>query len=98
VCLYCFCDCLSFNDLIYTTNVLNDYNNKEELVPKITSPIKTIEISFRTHEENEGIYNQISKLEDQINELRVRSITTNDVVNTQSQINYIENKMNENNK
>jgi hypothetical protein len=30
MCLYCFCDCLSFNDLIYVVNVLNDYNNKEE--------------------------------------------------------------------
>jgi hypothetical protein len=25
-----FFDCLSFSDLIYATNVLNDYNNKEE--------------------------------------------------------------------
>jgi hypothetical protein len=31
MCLYCLCDCLSFSDLIYATNVLNDYNNKEEL-------------------------------------------------------------------
>jgi hypothetical protein len=31
VCLYCFYDHLSFSDLIYEANVLNDYNNKEEL-------------------------------------------------------------------
>jgi hypothetical protein len=31
MCLYCFCDFLSFSDLIYATNVINDYNNKEEL-------------------------------------------------------------------
>jgi hypothetical protein len=30
LCLYCFCDCLYFNDLIYAANVLNDCNNKEE--------------------------------------------------------------------
>jgi hypothetical protein len=30
VCLYCFYDCLSFSDLIYAANVINDYNNKEE--------------------------------------------------------------------
>jgi hypothetical protein len=30
VCFYCFSDFLSFNDLIYAANVLNDYNNKEE--------------------------------------------------------------------
>jgi hypothetical protein len=28
VCLYCFLDFLSFSDLIYATNELNDYNNK----------------------------------------------------------------------
>jgi hypothetical protein len=26
----CLCYFLSFNDLIYVANVLNDYNNKEE--------------------------------------------------------------------
>jgi hypothetical protein len=31
MCLYCFYDCLSFKDLIYAANVVNDCNNKEEL-------------------------------------------------------------------
>jgi hypothetical protein len=30
MCLYCFCDFLSFSDLIYAANVLNDCNNIEE--------------------------------------------------------------------
>jgi predicted nucleic acid-binding Zn-ribbon protein len=65
-------------------------------VPKITSPIKPPEISSMTHEENEEIHNQLSKLEDQLNELSARSITSNDLVNTQRQIQHMENKMNEN--
>jgi hypothetical protein len=28
VCLHCLCDFLSFNDLTYETNVLNDCNNE----------------------------------------------------------------------
>jgi hypothetical protein len=31
LCRYYFCDCLSFGDIIYVANVLNDCNNKEEL-------------------------------------------------------------------
>jgi sugar-specific transcriptional regulator TrmB len=41
--------------------------------PKITSPIKPPEISTMTHEENEEIHNQLSKLENQLNELSDRS-------------------------
>jgi hypothetical protein len=32
VCLYCFCDYLSFSDLIYAANVLNVYNNERRTV------------------------------------------------------------------
>jgi benzoyl-CoA reductase/2-hydroxyglutaryl-CoA dehydratase subunit BcrC/BadD/HgdB len=63
-------------------------------VPKIMLPIKPPEISYMTHEENEYIHNQLSKLEEQLNELSVRSIKSNDLVNTQRQIKHMENKMN----
>jgi hypothetical protein len=53
---------------------------------KITTPIKPPEISSITHEENEEIHNKLSKLEDQLNDLSARSITSNEVVNTQRKI------------
>jgi hypothetical protein len=52
--------------------------------PKITSPIKPPEISSMTHEENEEIQNQLSKLNSQINELNDRSMKKVDLMNTQT--------------
>jgi hypothetical protein len=42
--------------------------------PKFTSPIKPPKISSMTHEENEEIQNQLSKLDSQINELNGGSL------------------------
>jgi hypothetical protein len=42
--------------------------------PKLISPIKPLESSSMTHEENEEIQNKLSKLNSQINELNDRSI------------------------
>jgi hypothetical protein len=50
------------------------FSHMEKGAPKITSPIKPPEISTMTHEENEEIQNQLSKLENQINELNDRSM------------------------
>jgi hypothetical protein len=52
--------------------------------PKITSPIKPPESSSMTHEENEEIQNQLSKLNSQINELNDRSMKKVDLMNTQN--------------
>jgi hypothetical protein len=52
--------------------------------PKITSPIKPPEISSMTHEENEEIQNQLSKLNSQINKLNDRSMKKVDLMNTQT--------------
>jgi hypothetical protein len=46
----------------------------EKHAPKITSPIKPLERSTMTREENEEMHNQLSKLENQVNELRDKSI------------------------
>jgi sugar-specific transcriptional regulator TrmB len=47
----------------------------EKGVPKNYTPIKPPESSTMTHEESEEIHNQLSKLENQFNELSDRSIT-----------------------
>jgi len=49
---------------------------------KITTPIKPPEISSITHEENEEIHNKLSKLEDQLNDLSVSSIASDELVGT----------------
>jgi hypothetical protein len=54
--------------------------------PKITSPIKSPKISSMTHEENEEIQNQVSKLNSQINKLNDRSRKNVDSMNTQRQM------------
>jgi hypothetical protein len=66
--------------------------------PMFTSPNKPPEISSITHEENEEIHNKLSKLEDKLNDLSVRSITSDELVNTQRKIQDMEkeNKMDEN--
>jgi hypothetical protein len=65
---------------------------------KITSPIKTLEISTMTNEESEEIHNQLFNLENQFNELSAWSISSNNLVNTQTKIQHMENKMNGNKK
>jgi hypothetical protein len=52
--------------------------------PKITSPIKPQKISSMTHEENEEIQNQLSKLNSPIDELNDRSMKKVDLMNTQT--------------
>jgi hypothetical protein len=64
------------------------------MAPKnISTPIKPPEISSITHEENEEIHNKLSKLEDQLNDLSARSITSDELVNTQRKIQEMEKKM-----
>jgi hypothetical protein len=70
----------------------------DKRVPKITTPIKPLEISSMGFEENEEIHNKLSKLEEQLNELSVRYITSNDVVKKQIQIQYMKNKTNKHKK
>jgi hypothetical protein len=52
--------------------------------PKFTSPIKHLEISSMTHEENEEIQSHLSKLEIKINKLKDRSMNQVDLMNTQT--------------
>jgi len=61
--------------------------------PKITSPIKPLESSTMTQGKNEEIRMQLSKLENQVNELRDESITKDDFINTQRQLQKMEDKM-----
>jgi BMFP domain-containing protein YqiC len=59
----------------------------------ISTPTKSPEISSRTHEENEEMHNKLSKLEDQLNDLSARSITSDELVNTQRKIQEMEKNM-----
>jgi hypothetical protein len=52
--------------------------------PKFTSSIKPIESSSMTHEENEEIKYQLSKLESQIKRLKDRSVKQVDSMNAQT--------------
>jgi hypothetical protein len=54
--------------------------------PKIISPIKPLESSSMTHEENEEIHNQLSKWENQINKLNDRSVKNSDLINAKIEI------------
>jgi hypothetical protein len=64
--------------------------------PKFTSPNKPTKIFSITHEENEEIHNNLSKLEDKLNGLSVRLITSVELVNIQRKIQDMKNKMDEN--
>jgi chromosome segregation ATPase len=59
----------------------------------ISTPIKHPKVSSITHEENEEIHNKLSKLDEQLNDLSVRSITSDELVNTQRKIQEMEKKM-----
>jgi hypothetical protein len=61
--------------------------------PKVTSPIKPTKSSNMTQEESEEIHNQLSKLENQGNELRDNSITRDDLINTQRKLYNMEYNM-----
>jgi flagellin-specific chaperone FliS len=64
------------------------------MAPKNNStPIKPPKMSSITHEENEEIHNKLSKLEDQLNDWSARSITSDELVNTQRKIQEIEKNM-----
>jgi hypothetical protein len=56
----------------------------------MSTPIKPPEVSSITHEENDEIHNRLSKLEEQLNDLSARSITSNDLVNSQRKIQEME--------
>jgi uncharacterized protein Yka (UPF0111/DUF47 family) len=58
----------------------------EKGAPKITSPIKPLESSIETHEENEDIHNQLSNLENKIDELNDRSRKKSDLINVQVEV------------
>jgi hypothetical protein len=52
----------------------------EKGAQKITSTNKPPESSTMTQEETKDIFHQLAKLENQFNELSVKSITTNDLM------------------
>jgi hypothetical protein len=67
----------------------------EKCVSKISTPIKLPESSTVTYKESEEFHNQLSKLENQYKKLNDRSITKNDLINTQITLHHMENKMDE---
>ena len=48
-------------------------------IKNISTPIKPPEVSSINHEENNEIHNRLSKLEEQLNDLNVRSITRDEL-------------------
>jgi hypothetical protein len=62
----------------------------------MSTPIKPLEVSSITQEENEDIHNNLSKLEEQLNDLSAKSITRDELVNSQRKIQEMDEKTNEN--
>jgi hypothetical protein len=62
----------------------------------MSTPIKPLEFSSITQEENEDINNRLSKLEERLNDLSANSITRDELVISQTKIQEMDEKMNEN--
>jgi hypothetical protein len=62
--------------------------------PKFTSPIKPLESSTMTREEREDIFHHLDKFENQFNELSVKSITSNKLM--ENNMEHMEKNMDEN--
>jgi hypothetical protein len=62
------------------------YPTWKRVFQKFLHQLNLLESSTMTQEESEEIHNQLSKLENQFNELRDRSIKKDDLINTQRKI------------
>jgi hypothetical protein len=74
-------------------NTSHNYHNINTKMMSIL--VKPSEVSYITHEENDEIHNRLFKLEEQLNELSVKSIPSNDWVKSQRKIQEMERKMGE---